>query len=128
MMPEAAGASARTQLSAGLLQVGLNPLRRVMDVDRLKAARPQIFELVRHARRTEHDLSGGRLDHGIADEEACAALYHDEGLVIGMDMKPRTNADLVGAISKHRDRPVEGPPGNRSSPRSSSSGIEQCCS
>jgi len=99
-----------------------------MDVDRLKAARPQIFELVRHARRTEDNLSGGSVEHGVAHKEASAALYHDECLVVRMDMKARTNADLVGAISKHRNRPAQVQARNRPPPWSFSSGIEQCCS
>src|SRR5690554_7856865 len=44
------------------VQIGLDPPRRVVDVDRLQATRPEVLESMRNASGTEEDVAGGGVD------------------------------------------------------------------
>jgi hypothetical protein len=62
----------------------------VVDVDRLQPTLPDILEAVRNAGGPEDGFSRAGLDDLVTDEEPCPAFDDDKGLVVGMDMQPRT--------------------------------------
>ena len=80
-----------------LVQIGLDPPRRVMDVHRLQAARPEVLESMRNPRGAEQDVAGGGVDGHVPDEEPGPPRDDDEGLVIRMHVIVGAQQHVVDA-------------------------------
>lgn len=81
---------------AASADIGLDPAWRVMNIDRLQAARSKVLETMGHSLGTEKDFAGHSINHRLPDEEPGSPFNDDEGLVIGVDMKPRTlSRDII---------------------------------
>jgi len=72
-----------------------------------------------------HDVSRSGVDHDVVDEEAGAALHHDEQLVIRMDVKRRPVALDVIAAGEHGVFGRERRPLHGTDPRSTREGANR---
>lgn len=86
------------------LQVGLNPARRMVNVDRLQSTRPEIDKTMRYACGSQNCLSGFGLDDLISDKKAGSTGDNDEGFIIGVNVKARTFTRRVVAIGQNGNR------------------------
>ncbi|KQU51081.1 hypothetical protein ASG72_14930 [Bosea sp. Leaf344] len=94
-------------------------------VDCLQASGPQVFEAMRNACRSEHDISCCRIDDLVADEEARVPRHNDEDLVVWMNVKQGSLTGRLVAIGEDGERRVESGAFDVSAPRPFRLGFEQ---
>src|SRR5690606_20162089 len=107
-----------------LIQICLDPARRMMDIDRLQAAPPEVLEPVWNPGGTQDDLASRSLDDRLPDKEPGPPFDDNEGLVVRMDMQARACAGDVRPVRQHRDGPSHGNSLHGSAPRAAGGRIE----
>jgi hypothetical protein len=110
-----------------LVEVGLDPMRRMVDVYSLSTPWSEIFEPVWDASRAKHSLTGSRVEDSVSNEKTGPALDHDKHLVIGMHVKTWAFASAVGAVSEHGHRCSECVTRQRATPGTFSTRIKKRC-